>query len=275
MEINLARYFSQIPILSSFNPEQFRVAKLPGFTNLNYRIANDEHDWILRIPKPETNIYINREHEKHNYNLAVELGFAPKPYWRNKTGMSLTATLRFSRTSNQQDLQSGEILNQLLLNIYRLQNCGHSFLGEVNLIDSLHQYFGLLSVDNRRQLQIYFEKAQNKLSAITGRHDYRVPSHNDLVLDNMLIEDQQKLWLIDWEYSAMASPYWDLASLCNAAKYSQLQSEELLQSYNALGAELVGEYLHSYRYALQILSICWLKVFTTQDVNIELQHFDN
>ncbi|MCP5100771.1 MAG: hypothetical protein GY943_34915, partial [Chloroflexi bacterium] len=108
MNLEVAQYFDQIPALRNFNPEQFSVEKLSGFTNLNYRIMSDEHDWILRIPKPETNIYLDREQEIHNYNLAVELGFAPKPYWRNKTGMSLTATLRFSRTSNQQDLQSGE-----------------------------------------------------------------------------------------------------------------------------------------------------------------------
>ncbi len=278
MEIALSGYFCQIPVLSNCKPEQFRVEKLPGFTNLNYRITNHEHDWILRIPKPETNAHISREQEKHNHNIAVELGFVPKPFWRNNAGMSLTATLPNSRTANLHDLRPGKTVDQLLLNLYRLHHCRKPFHGEVNLADSLHQYFKSLPVHSRRQLQGNFEKAKSKLSEIDDRHDYRVPSHNDLVLGNLLIENRQKIWLIDWEYSAMASPYWDLASLCNAARYSQSQSEKLLQGYNALGAELGGEYLHNYRYALQMLSICWLKQFTRQDINIELyqlQQLDN
>ncbi|MCP4232284.1 MAG: phosphotransferase family protein, partial [Aestuariibacter sp.] len=213
MEIELSCYFDQIPALRGCKPEQFSVEKLSGLTNLNYRIRRDAQDWILRIPKPETNVYINREQEKHNYNIAVELGFVPKPYWRNDTGMSLTATLPNSRTSNLHDLRPGKTVNQLLLNLHRLHNCRKPFQGEVNLADTLQRYFTLLSVDSRRQLQSYFERAQSQLSDTSHRADYLVPSHNDLVLGNLLIENQQKLWLIDWEYSAMASPYWDLASL--------------------------------------------------------------
>ncbi len=115
MKTELAGYFSQIPVLLGFKPEQFTVEKLSGFTNQNYRIINDEYDWVLRIPKPETNVYIDREQEKHNYNLAVELGLAPKPYWCNKEGMSLTETLRHSRTACQVNLQPGKITDQLHL----------------------------------------------------------------------------------------------------------------------------------------------------------------
>ncbi len=270
MDIELHEHFKQIPVFQNYKPEQFSVEKLSGFTNLNFRLVNDEYDWVLRIPKPETNIYINREQERHNYSLAVELELVPKLYWHNKEGMSLIETLRYSRTLSQQDLQSGNIINQLLLNIYRLHSSKKIFRGEVNLTNSLQQYFRLLTTDDQNQLRCHFEKAQRKLSEIDGRQDYRVPSHNDLVLENLLIENRQKIWLIDWEYSAMASPYWDLASLCNAAKYSRAQCEDLLQRYNALGTELVSEYLHSYRFALQTLSICWLKLFTEQSINTEL-----
>ncbi|MCP4493773.1 MAG: phosphotransferase family protein [Gammaproteobacteria bacterium] len=270
MDIKLVECFKQIPVLQNLNPEEFWVEKLSGFSNLNYRLKNDQHDLVLRIPKPETNVYINREQEEYNYNLAVELGLALKPFWRRKTGMSLTETLRCSRVLNQHDLKSGDILNQLMLKIYRLHSCAKPFQGEVNLADSLCQYFKLLPVDSRGKLRNYYEQALKKLSEIAGKQNYRVPSHNDLVLGNLLIVNQHKIWFIDWEYSAMASPYWDLATLCNAAGYSRVQSDGLLQRYNSLGAELGGEYLHNYRFALQMLSICWLKVFTMQDINVEL-----
>ncbi|MCP3687359.1 MAG: hypothetical protein GY784_02995, partial [Gammaproteobacteria bacterium] len=87
-------------------------------------------------------------------------------------------------------------------------------------------------------------------------------------------ENQQKLWLIDWEYSAMASPYWDLASLCNTAGYSRTQSDNVLHRYNDLGAKLTGRKLHSYRFALQMLSICWLQLLTDQSIEIELKQLN-
>jgi thiamine kinase-like enzyme len=69
---------------------------------------------------------------------------------------------------------------------------------------------------------------------------------------------ENKLWLIDWEYSAMASPYWDLAILCNEADLDLPQSRLLLQAYCLGGPAMKESMLFDYRTLLKLLSDCWM-----------------
>jgi hypothetical protein len=56
----------------------------------------------------------------------------------------------------------------------------------------------------------------------------------------------------------MASPYWDLATLCNAANLDLAQSQRLLRVYCA-GRPLMEEsVLFDYRELLKLLSDCWI-----------------
>ena len=59
----------------------------------------------------------------------------------------------------------------------------------------------------------------------------------------------------------MASPYWDLATLSNAAKLDQTQCAWLLAEYAKHHLDLVPEILFDYRYMLDVLSTCWMAAF--------------
>jgi thiamine kinase-like enzyme len=64
--------------------------------------------------------------------------------------------------------------------------------------------------------------------------------------------------MIDWEYSAMASPYWDLATLCNAAQLDLAQSRQLLRDYCTDAAQMKESTLFDYRGLLKLLNDCWM-----------------
>jgi thiamine kinase-like enzyme len=99
------------------------------------------------------------------------------------------------------------------------------------------------------------------LKLLQTRDDIYVASHNDLVLENLMF-DNSRLWLIDWEYSAMASPYWDLATLCNAANLDLQQSQRLLRVYCAGEWVMEESILFDYRGLLKLLSDCWMVALT-------------
>ena len=84
-----------------------------------------------------------------------------------------------------------------------------------------------------------------------------VPSHNDPVLENLL-RGRDRVWLVDWEFSAMASPCWDLATLCNAAQLDYAESCELLADYCVDGIQVEESLLFDYRNLLQLLADCWM-----------------
>jgi len=67
------------------------------------------------------------------------------------------------------------------------------------------------------------------LEAAVGQIDL-VISHNDLLAANIL-DDGERLWLIDWEYGGYNSPLFDLAGLASNNGLSESQEHAMLEQY--------------------------------------------
>lgn len=256
----IEKVFARLPPLMDFAPEDFEITSLPGLTNFNFRLQNSAHDWVLRIPKPETSRYIDREAEAHNQLLAFDLGIAPRVSWQDGAGTALTPTLSSSRPLRAADFDSDKLLSTILAPIQRLHRSQLGFRGRVDLKQLLHRYFEITSRAEQERLWPRMQQAERVLSMLETRDSPYVASHNDLVLDNLLL-DNERVWLIDWEFSAMASPYWDLATLCNAADLDLEQSQRLLRAYCGEAPPMDESVLFDYRGILGLLSDCWMAAF--------------
>lgn len=253
--------FSRAPLLQDFAPVDFKITPLAGYTNLNFRLQNQRYDWVLRIPKAETSRFIDRAAEAYNQALACELGIAPGVDWRDSSGITLTSTLSSGRALRAVDFLDDNMLQAILRPIQRLHRSEFKFHGRVNLRKLLSRYFALLNQADQDRLMPRMQQAERVLSLLESRDSRHVASHNDLVLENLLL-DKSRLWLIDWEYSAMASPYWDLATLCNSANLDLQQSRRLLHVYCAGERQMEESILFDYRGLLKLLSDCWMAALT-------------
>ncbi len=56
------------------------------------------------------------------------------------------------------------------------------------------------------------------------------PCHNDLVPENMLLQDD-RLFFIDWEYSGLNDPLFDIATIIEEAHLSKEAADFLLETY--------------------------------------------
>jgi len=54
--------------------------------------------------------------------------------------------------------------------------------------------------------------------------------HNDLLSGNF-IEDNNRLWLVDWDYAGFNSPLFDLANLASNNEYAEGLERDLLEMY--------------------------------------------
>ena len=249
--------FAQAPVLADFTPADFSITPLQGYTNRNFHLHNDQHDWVLRIPRAKTNGFIDRTAEAHNQALAHQLKIAPRVTWRNSHGITLTPTLRASRELTAVDFCNDAMLEVIVEPIRRLHRSGLAFHGRVNLQELLSGYYSMLDEQDQLRLASRMSQAERILNLLQSGDDAYVASHNDLVLENLMF-DNTRLWIIDWEYSAMASPYWDLATLCNSANLDLRQSQRLLRIYCA-GERLMEEsILFDYRGLLKLLADCWM-----------------
>jgi thiamine kinase len=261
----LKKSFDRIPELSTYTIDAFDINQLSGYTNLNFHLKNAQHDWVLRIPKHKTNGYINRAAEAHNANIAYHLGLAPKCLWRDISGYSLTNTITQSRSLEVADLNSPARLKQLVEGVQQLHHSSQVFQGTVDINELLMRYYQLMPRPKQQLLADHYFDAKTKVKNVLQQAHKLVPSHNDLVLENILFDSHSntdshtnRVWIIDWEYATMASPYWDLATLCNEGKFTPSQAENLLSLYQNKDQALDLKILSDYRDILNALSVFWM-----------------
>lgn len=253
-----------IPLLSNIPFKELEIQKLSGLSNKNYFIRTQEQQYVLRIPCKSTNAFINRGNESYNTEIAQQLCIAPKCFWREEgklTGVSLTEFI-----DNTVELNSQNQLDKIAKVLSKLQSSNKIFKGTIDnkkIANRLKQYFDLCSRQQQQSLEKNTQKTLTLLKLELSNRS-NVPSHVDLVCENIL-QQEDKIWFIDWEYSAMASPFWDIAIFCNSAELGSNFNSDLSES---LLKQVLDNYqdddlqtLNHYRFIAQTVSDCWQAAF--------------
>ncbi len=256
----LERVIARVPEFGGLAAADFEITRMPGYTNSTYRLRRGDADWILRVPRAATNALLDRTAERHNQAIAVELGLAPAIRWQDSDGVTLTSTLAEARDLRPHDFADPSLRGGVVEALRRLHRSGRRFRGQVDLGALLAEYHARLPATERARFAPRIEQSKWVIGRLETVDAPAVPSHNDLVLENLLL-DGDRLWLIDWEYSAPASPYWDLATLANAAGLDYAQSRQLLAEYGAGVAPLDESMLFDYRGLLRLLEDLWMAAF--------------
>ncbi len=107
-----------------------------------------------------------------------------------------------------------------------------------------------------RQRNEKLEKAVGPIELVLG--------HNDLLAANLL-DDGDRLWLIDWEHAGFTSPLFDLANLSSNNNLSTKQQEWLLEAYfdKTVSDELRYQF-HAMSAASLLREAMWSMVSETQ-----------
>jgi thiamine kinase len=87
--------------------------------------------------------------------------------------------------------------------------------------------------------------------------------HNDVHHLNVI--DDGKLWLVDWEYSGIGDPYFDLASVCCYHAYSDAQRKQLLSDYFGLYRPAALDRLHRMCWVFNYIRELWFAAREMED----------
>jgi thiamine kinase-like enzyme len=280
----LLELIKNIPYFSKYPLHQLSVSffLLPSSTNNTYRIKIRQqttvHEYLLKISKRITNNFVIRSNEQHNTKIAFELGLTSKPLWfglgLKQQNISVSNYLKNCQNFSPLDLHTTDVITGLADSLNRLQNSQQKFQGnfsDPNIISKyITTYFNKCSISKQKKLHksvLETQKILVQMSLNKSNKDKPVPAHIDLMTDNILLQRSNitKVWLIDWEYSAMASPYWDIASLCNASKFSHQEVTRLLSL-------VLGDYddedlilLQKYQLIEKTLVECWRAAFVVDN----------
>ncbi|WP_460080261.1 phosphotransferase [Roseibium sp. LAB1] len=210
----------------------------PGLTNRVFKLEAEKGTFFLRLPRPETEGSIDRKAEARNMALAAAAGLAVPPVFCDP-GSGILVTRALDVSGSIADLSGvSDGLQALGQALGCLHGSGADFEGRLDPDAVLQvQWQGLQESGRHLGEMTGLEKVLQVLG--TGGTDRAgaafVPSHGDPSPGNCLVT-AERLWLIDWEFSGMSDPAWDIAYAVLEHEMSADQERLFLQAYEATGA---------------------------------------
>ena len=204
-----------------------------GTTNTNFTVEHAGRVFVVRVGDDMPLHGIIRSHEAATCRAAHACGISPEIIHQEPG--ALVMTFIQAKTLSKADVTQPEMLERI---VKLLRQCHTNMPGKLRGASLMFWVFQV----NRQYLRT-IESDPCRLAA-------RLPSlaavnttleqqlgpiqptfcHNDLLPANIL-DDGEKLWLLDWEYAGWNTPLFDLANLASNADLDADQTSRLLESY--------------------------------------------
>ena len=190
---------------------------------------------IVRIPGDGTEEYIDRAVEANNAQAAARAGVSPEVIFaRPETGLMISRTVPGIETMTPELFKSragsparaGKALS-------KLHNSGEVFQFRFELFSMIDDYLKILSTKDVDLPDGYDDvvAAAEPIKEVLANADLPLaPCHCDPLCENFL-DDGDIMWIVDWEYSGMNDPMWDVGDLSVEAGMNAAQDAELMEAY--------------------------------------------
>jgi thiamine kinase-like enzyme len=216
-------------------PSECEVTRLGGLTNLVYRVEARGRTAVVRVPGKGTEAYIDRDVEIHNAICAERAGVSPRVLWADAaSGILITDYIDASETMTPSLFMQREgAAARAGQALARLHGSGQEFRFRFELFSMIDDYLQVLSTKDVVLPEGYHDivaAAEPVKQALAENPVALVPSHCDPLCENFL-DDGTKMWVVDWEYSGMNDPMWDLGDLSVEGALDGAREDEMLRCY--------------------------------------------
>ena len=251
-------------IFESIVPERcLETDVMPGSrTNVNVRVRTPEGAYAMRVPGEGTNEYINRPAEVANVVAAGQLSFTPEVvYADGESGVLVTRFLVGAESLTTEAYADDGMVCRMCAILAELHGSGISFSNAFDLAEGVRRYREVLAREGYG-LQAELVAQQDRLDAgleslLTEYAMPMVPSHGDPNAANFMW-DGNRMWLIDWEYSGMADPYFDLSNVVLTDCLDETAEACVLAAYeNASGVKIDPLRWSLFKAAIDYMWLFW------------------
>jgi len=215
--------------------EECSVTRLGGLTNLVHIVDTGTDRVIVRLPGDGTEEYIDRKVELTNAVAAWKAGVSAEVIWGDPaTGVMITRAIDDIETMtpalfSERAGSPGRAGKALA----KLHTSGEEFDFRFELFSMIEEYLKVLSTKDVTLPDGYHDivKAADPVkAALQANPAPLAPCHCDPLCENFL-DDGTVMWIVDWEYSGMNDPLWDLGDLSVEAGMTEAEEAELLRGY--------------------------------------------
>ena len=233
------------PLFENLDHRSLKIERLGGLTNLVFRVSDGQTSYCLRLPGEGTEEFINRTHEAQAAREAARAGVSPAVLYSDDSGVMVTTFIDNAKTMTPQLFKStpgsparaGEAFA-------KLHQADLKFDFRFELFDMIDEYLRILSdktVDFPQGYHDVLKEAETVRQALNAHPLPLTACHCDPLCENFL-DTGERMWIVDWEYSGMNDPLWDLGDLSVEAGFDQRQDEQMIKAYfnNEPEADEVG-----------------------------------
>mgnify|MGYP003676614950 CR=1 FL=1 len=234
-EQQLEAVLGRIPGFENLTADEYSVERLGGLTNLVYKIDCGGDSYVLRIPGKGTEAYIDRAVEIHNARVAAAADVSAQViYADSDSGIMLTRHIDGIVTMSPDAFsQRDGAAARAAIALRKMHDCDQPFQFRFELFSMIDEYLGILD-QRKAELPAGYadvvEAAQPVRAALESQPIELAPCHCDPLCENFL-DSGERMWIVDWEYSGMNDPLWDLGDLSVEAGFNEAQDRELMQAY--------------------------------------------
>lgn len=212
------------------------IVRLGGMTNHSYKITrNNEEEFLVRISGEGTEKMINRRDERKSTELACRLGIDSELLYFGDDGKKVMRFIKNPQSMTEELMKKEENIIQAAQIFKQLHTCGEDTKVRFEVFEMADLYEKIIR-DSGVAVYEDYEAVKKNVMEIKEQVDVqkivpRVPCHNDSLIGNWVLDCNNRLYLIDWEYSGMNEPMWDLSCLSIELGYSDKEDDILLQAY--------------------------------------------
>ncbi|MEG6617630.1 phosphotransferase [Peptococcaceae bacterium 1198_IL3148] len=205
-----------------------------GLTNYNYIMNIKGSEYVIRQPGGMTEQIIDRKVEMINNSIASEFGVNSDCfYFDEDSGVKISFYIKNSQNIALADPGSLKNLEAVASLLKKTHSFAKPFPNHFDWQRELAKYEQIIQ-QQHGDLFFDYQRLKELLVAFMQKNiksTILVPCHNDTVPENFVIDDSGRTYLIDWEYSGMNDPCWDVAAYILESKLSVDAINNLIQIY--------------------------------------------
>ena len=247
----------KIASLLSGDEEIQSVEQLGGMTNQNYLVKTSSNQYIVKFFGKGTDKLIDRQNEKFNLELLKDLKLDVENYLFDiEAGIKVNQYIENAETLNFNTIKTK--FEKIVPILQTIHASGKELRGEFAPFEEIKKYESLIqgeiSYPNYEAIRKSVFSLKEELEQIGVD---KKSCHIDLVPENFIEGPDGHLYLIDWEYSSMNDPMWDLAALFLESEFTPEEEADFLAYYEGDKTPVSREKIRIYKILQDTIWSLW------------------
>ena len=240
--------------IEHWNGKQVRWEVLGGgITNFNYVVTVSEgrgaaagrtgeqgaalagiERYVLRIPGEGTDTFIDRQRELNNHVAAAKTGVTPPVLHLIQPGHCTVVPFIHGETMHPETIAGHPDRLEKIVRAIRTYHDHAVFEHEIRVFEMIREYTAMArDVGAPRPVEYDHLYELGAAIEVAMKRDQPSPTacHCDLLSENFILDEDGKMWIIDWEYGGTTDPYFDLGDFCVEHPLSAQEERDVLVWY--------------------------------------------